>query len=288
MSASSEKQLSTDIQKLGILAGGGNVPKALIEYCKQQSIDLFVVAFENQSDLELGDDIPHIWARLGASGRTIKTLKDEGVKDLVLIGKIRRPSLAELKPDLKTAEFFAKEGLNALGDDGLLKALKRFLEKEGFTLHGIQAVMPQILTPARNISSIKPSKQHERDIERGCALLDSLGDQDVGQSVVVQQGHVLGIEGAEGTDELIRRCAGLQRKGEGAVLVKLCKRDQDRDLDLPTIGPQTIEELASAGFAGVAIHAGNSIVDDLERVKLLAKAGRVFVVGILPEDYKPS
>lgn len=285
MSAFSEKQLNPDIQKLGILAGGGNVAKTLIEYCQKQGIDLFVVAFENQSDLKLDDSIPHLWARLGESGRTIKTLKNEGVKDLVLIGKIRRPSLAELKPDLKTAEFFAKEGLSALGDDGLLKALKRFLQKEGFNLHGIQAVMPEILTPVGQISAGKPSKHHEMDIQRGCVLLEALGDQDVGQSVVVQQGHVLGIEGAEGTDALIRRCGDLQRKGDGAVLVKLCKRDQDQDLDLPTIGPQTLEEAAAAGFSGVAVHAGSSIVDDLERVKVIAKAKKIFVKGILPEDY---
>ncbi len=286
MSASPEKQLNTNIPKLGILAGGGNIPKTLIEHCQNNGQSVFVVAFEHQSDLVLGDDIPHIWARLGAAGKVIKVLKAEGVQDLVMIGKIRRPSLAELKPDLKTAEFFAKEGLNALGDDGLLKALKRFLENDGFKIHGIQTVMPDILTPAGLISKAKPSKQAEKDIERGCSLLDALGDQDVGQSVVVQGGHVLGIEGAEGTDALIKRCGALQRKGEGAVLIKLCKNEQDRDLDLPTIGPQTIEVLAASGFSGVAIHAGASIIDDRETVSSLAKAQKLFVKGIHPQDYQ--
>lgn len=285
MSAFPEKQLNSSIPKLGILAGGGNIPQTLIDHCVKSNQDFFVIAFENQCSLELDESVPHLWARLGEAGRVIKTLKAENVTDLVLIGKIRRPSLAELKPDLKTAEFFAKEGMNAMGDDGLLKALKRFLEKEGFKIHGIQTVLPEILTPAGVISSAKPSKHHEKDIERGCALLDALGDQDVGQSVVVQDGHVLGIEGAEGTDGLIRRCAELQRKGKGAVLVKLCKRSQDRDLDLPTIGPQTVEELGTAGFAGLAIHAGASIVDDPDRVKTLAKAQKIFVKGIHPTDY---
>ena len=283
MPTTAQKQLTPQINKLGILAGAGNIPQTLIRYCKDQAIQTYVVGFEGQCDLN-GDSADLI-ARLGEAGKVIKSLKNADVSDLVLIGRIRRPSLSELKPDLKTAEFFAKEGLNAIGDDGLLKALKRFLEKEGFALHGVHTIMPELLSPEGDLTKIKASKQHERDIARGCRLLDILGEQDVGQSVVVQQGHILGVEGAEGTDELIRRCAGLQRKGDKAVLVKLSKKGQDHDLDLPTIGPQTIQECVDAGFAGLAVHAGLSLFEDREEAVQTGNKAKIFIKGIQPERY---
>ena len=282
MSASKEKRLSPSIARLGILAGGGDIPRLLAQSCQGQGIEPFIVVLEGQAEAEDYVELNHMSARLGESGSIIKELKAQGIQDIVMIGRVRRPSLKELKPDLKTAEFFATEGFNVLGDDGLLKALRRFLEKEGFTLHGAQDFMPELLMPEGALGKHKPSKSHMSDIERGVELLQILGEQDVGQAVVVQNGYVLGVEGAEGTDELIKRCGPLQRKGQGAVLVKLCKPNQDKDVDLPTIGPQTIENLIEAGFSGVATHAGQSFIYDRQGVQEQANQGKLFVVGIDP------
>lgn len=78
----------------------------LAECCEAHGIEVFVCAFEGQSDPAVVAGRKHMWASIGAAGKIIKTLKDHEVCDLVLIGNIRRPSFAELKPDLKTAEFF--------------------------------------------------------------------------------------------------------------------------------------------------------------------------------------
>ena len=282
MSAPQENQLSASVQRLGIVAGGGDIPLLLAEACQKQNIEPFVVVLEGQADVADYAEYEHISAKLGAAGSIIKALKDEDISDLVMIGRVRRPSLKELKPDLKTAEFFATEGLKVLGDDGLLRGVRRFLEKEGFTLHGAQSFMPELLMPEGVLGKHKPSKDQTSDIERGVALLKTLGDQDVGQAAVVQNGYILGIEGAEGTDELIKRCGPLQRKGTGAVLVKLCKPAQDQDIDLPTIGLQTIENLIEAGFSGIAAHAGQSFIYDRQGVQDRANQGKLFVVGIDP------
>jgi len=281
MSAPKEKQLS-DIKKIGIIAGGGELPRCLIDVCKKHGLEVFVIGFQGQTDTHTMDGCDHMWSRLGAAGSVIKTLKSKAIKDLVMIGHIRRPSLKELKPDLKTFSFFMKEALGAAGDDGLLKALKRFLEKEGFTLHGAQRFMPELLAPLGALTKQQPTKEHWADIKRGVAVLQALGTLDVGQAVVVQQGYILGIEGAEGTDALIERCSSLSRKGRPPILVKLCKPTQDQDLDLPTIGPDTIERLVSSGFAGLAVHSGKSFISNLELVTEKSKSGKMFVVGIDP------
>jgi len=281
MPTSSKKQLNM-ITRLGILAGGGDIPRQLIESCRKQDIDVFVIGFEGQTDPQTTHDVDHLWSRLGGAGKVIKTLKERNIHDLVFIGKIRRPSLKELRPDLKTAEFFAKEGLKTFGDDGLLKGLRRFLEKEGFAIHGLQEFMPDLLTPEGQIASLKPSADDMDDIRRGIEVLSATAALDIGQAVVVQQGHILGLEAAEGTDELIQRCAPLQRDGKAAVLVKLCKDGQDQDLDLPTIGPQTIENIIKAGFSGLAVHAGRSFIHELETVTAKANESKVFVLGVEP------
>ena len=282
MSASEESQL-VSISSIGILAGGGDIPRYFMESCHKQGIRTFVVGFEGQTAPETLDGVPHMWSRLGAVGSILKTLKKEGVSDLVMIGKIRRPSLKELKPDLKAAEFFAKEGLNVVGDDGLLRSLRRFLEGEGFQIHGAHKFMPDLLVPSGHIAGPKLSQNAWRDIERGIEVLKAMSPLDIGQAVVVQQGHILGVEAAEGTDALIQRCSSLQRKGAGAVLVKLCKDGQDEDIDLPTIGPETIVNAVDAGFSGIAVHAGHSFLFGLEDASQHAEKGQIFLIGVDPE-----
>ena len=274
----------TSIKGLGILAGGGDLPFILLESCEELGIEPFVIAFDGHTDKELTDGREHIWTRLGAVGSILKTLNNRGIKDLCLIGAIRRPSLAELSPDLKAAAFFSKAGSELLGDDGLLKALKVFLEEEGFTLHGAHEFAGSLLCPAGVIGKFKPTKGDYDDISRGIGVLEGMSDLDIGQAVIVQEGLVLGVEAVEGTDELIKRCASLRRKGRGGVLVKLCKTGQARDLDLPTIGPRTIELLASYGFAGAAFHAGQSLLIKKQEVAQIADKNKIFVIGLPPHS----
>ena len=119
-------------KKLGIIAGGGDIPKALINQCKAEKRDFFVVAIEGNADKDLIDDsVPHIWLRIGQAGTGFKKLAEEKVAEVVMIGTIRRPSFKDLVPDLRTAAFFAKLGIKSIGDDGILRALVKDLEDDG-------------------------------------------------------------------------------------------------------------------------------------------------------------
>ena len=276
----------TSQRKLGIIAGGGSIPKMLIEHCAAQGRDFFVLAIEGNADKALfTDDIPRQWIRIGQAGTGFKRFAEEKVQDVIMIGTIKRPGFFDLVPDLRTTAFFAKVGAKALGDDGILRALVNEIEAEGMTVRGIHEVMSDLLVKPGILGRHKPDKQALVDIRRGIDVALALGKLDVGQSVVVQQGLVLGVEGIEGTDELIRRCGEYRRKGDGGVLVKLRKPQQDMRIDLPTIGPRSVSRAQESGLRGIVVHAGNGlIVDEAETIRLADKAG-LFIMGINPDDY---
>lgn len=272
------------IERLGVIAGAGSLPSRLVAACDQAGIDVFIVGFEGHTDKALYEGRQYISSRIGAAGTIINTLKTHGVRDLVMIGAIQRPTLIGLKPDLRTARFFARVSLRALGDDGLLKALRGELEREGFRVHGVQTFAEDLLAVEGAVGRYKPARHDWPDIRRGVDVLRALGALDVGQSVVIQDGVVLGIEAAEGTDELIRRAGSYRRKGNSGVLVKLAKPGQDESLDLPTIGPETVRLCAEAGLVGIVIEGGRSLIVEPEDVAALADQHKIYVTAIKPDE----
>ena len=269
--------------KLGILAGGGDLPVNLVETCRRDGRDFFLIALEGQATPDwLSPAIPHGWFRLGAAGAILNRLKAEGVEEIVMAGRVRRPTLTELRPDWKATQFFARIGLKALGDDGLLRAVAQVLEEEGFHVIGVQSLIADLLTPAGPLGKHRPDEQAVADITHGITVARALGALDIGQSVVVQQGVVLGVEAIEGTDALIRRCGPLRRPGAGPVLVKCAKPQQDRRLDLPALGPDTVDNCIAAGFAGIAAQAGNTLFLGRDRAVAAADSAGLFLQGITP------
>lgn len=267
--------------KLGILAGGGKLPSFVIEACQKAEKPFFVLAFEGQAEREmLPPNIPIAWAKLGEAGKILRYLHEEGVTEVLMAGRVHRPSLTELKPDWKAAKFFARAGLRILGDNSLLSAIAKEFESEGFKVIGVQDIMPDMLAWPGIWGRVEPSAAALRDIELGMKVARTLGALDVGQAVVVQQGLVLGVEAVEGTDALIKRTSALQRKGEGGVLVKVRKPQQDVRVDLPTIGVSTIENCASSGLAGIAIEAGGALALDAKAVIEAANRLGLFIVGV--------
>ena len=271
----------TTMQKLGIIAGNGSLPWALMTECQKQGRPFCVVALKGHANPDLiPADIPVKWIRLGAVGQGFNEMKKQGVKEVVLIGGVRRPSLKELCPDLRGLKFFAKIGVKALGDDGLLRSVINEIETEGFKVVGIDDIMPSLLAPKGVLGTIKPSESDKIDINHGFDVAKILGSADVGQAVIVQQGLVLSVEGIEGTAALIKRTKTLKRNGDGGVLVKVSKPQQERRVDLPTIGPNTIQDIYDAGFKGVAVEAGSVLIAECEQTIQLANKLGIFIVGV--------
>lgn len=266
--------------KLGIVAGSGKLPGHLAALCRNSDRDYFILALEGHADPAVIGDAPQGWIRLGEGGRGIDILHQQSVNDIVFAGAVRRPSLKELRPDGRTAKFFARLGRAWIGDDSLLTALVRELEGEGFRVVAPETLLEDGLATEGVYGSAAPDAQALADIDRGFAVLRALASEDVGQAVVVQQGIVLGIEAAEGTDALIRRCGPLQRDGARGLLVKAHKKGQERRVDLPAVGAETVSAAVGAGLAGIAIEAGGALVFEREDMIRVADEAGLFLVGV--------
>jgi DUF1009 family protein len=265
---------------LGIIAGSGSLPARIIESCRVSGREVFVLALEGETEPQAIDTTPHIWCRLGGAASGLDLLRAQGVEEIVLAGGVRRPSLSALRPDWRAAKFLARVGYRALGDDGLLSAIVKELERNGFRVVGVEELLDDAELPDGPLGRIAPDADAMADIAIGVRLARAIGALDIGQAVVVQQGLVLGVEAIEGTDALLRRCAGLRRDGRGGVLVKAEKPGQERRADRPTIGPQTVQLATESGLAGIAAQAGATLVLDRTELIRIADAAGLFIFGV--------
>jgi DUF1009 family protein len=233
---------------------------------------------------------PHHWASFGQFGWFCRVAQREGCRDVVLIGSVVRPAIWKIRPDFKTLRLLPRiVGLLRGGDDRLLKGVAAIFEEHGFRLVGAHEIAPDILIPEGPLGRERPTARDHADIATALALLDATSPFDVGQAVVVADARVLAIEAAEGTDRMLARIAELRQSGRIAaatgrgVLVKAAKRGQDRRVDLPSIGPRTVEGAARAGLAGIAVVAGSTIIAEPALTGAAADRERLFVIGMRDE-----
>lgn len=272
---------------IGLVAGGGAMPFAVADSLVAHGISPVLFALRGACDPVKVTRFRHHWISVGQYGRAISLFRAENCRDLVFIGTLVRPALSEIRLDWGTLRVIPRV-LAAFrgGDDHLLSGIAGIFERDGFRMVGIRDVAPDLLMPEGCLTRAAPDDSAGADIARGREVLTALGPYDVGQALVVIDGHVVGIEDIEGTDGLLARVARLRvegriraKRGRG-VLVKAPKSGQDLRFDLPTVGPRTVEGAAAAGLAGVAIAAGNTIIAEPQAVIEAADASGVFVIGL--------
>ncbi len=265
--------------KLGILAGGGELPALLIQACRQRGRDFHVLALKGQADEAAIAAAPHDWIRLGEYGQTLGRMRALGVTEVVFCGKVSRPPLSDLLVDWRTAWFLARIGGRLLSDNRLLVAIVREFESQGFGVIGVADVEPTLLAREGPYGKEMPTQAERRSIAIGFAAARAVGARDQGQAAVVRGDEVLDVEGADGTDALIARCAARQADGRGAILVKARKPQQEMRSDPPVVGLTTVQNAAAAGFRGIAIEPGGAIVLNGAALGAAADAAGMFLVG---------
>ena len=276
------------MRKLGLIAGGGSLPVEIAEHCQRAGRPLFVIRLKGFAGAGLD---PYAGAEVGLAelGKCFKALKRAGCQAICLAGNVARPDFAALMPDLR--------GLAALpgaiaaarkGDDALLRFLVGEFEKEGFAVEGAHEVMGDLGLDAGPLGRIAPPAESAADIAQAMEVARAIGRLDAGQAAVVCRGLVLALEAAEGTDAMLARVAELPAALRGrpgaplGVLAKAPKPTQETRVDLPTIGPATVEAVARAGLAGIVGEAGHLLVLDREAVIALADDLGVFILGLEP------
>jgi UDP-2,3-diacylglucosamine hydrolase len=271
---------------VGILAGGGNLPREIAEAVVARGGAVHVVALEGEADADFSafPVTPVGWAQIGGM---LRALKSAEAAQLVIVGSVTRPDLGALRPDLGFLLNLPAilRIITAGGDDSVLTRVVRFFEGHGFHVVGPATVAPALVVGAGPLGRNAASPEAEADIARGLEVVRALGPFDVGQAVVVAQGRVEAIEGAEGTDAMLARVAA-QRLAKGGsavssgVLVKRPKPGQELRIDMPAIGPATVEAAVEAGLAGIAVLAGATLAAHRPELVSLADARGLFVQGV--------
>jgi hypothetical protein len=277
-------------RKLGVIAGGGDLPVVLAEHCATTGLPYFVARVAPYADARL-DAHPGATRSLGAMGTRMRDLKDEGCDAVVLIGQVLRQDPRGLELD-EGGLAMAPDILAAApkGDDALLRVLVEHHEKAGFRVIGVEEAMADLLATPGPWGAHAPTDRQRKDIAKAARIAAALGAYDVGQGVVVCDGLPLAVEAQEGTDRMLARVADLPLDVRGSatarkgVLVKRPKPIQERRIDLPTIGVRTIEGAAAAGLAGIAVEAGGALA--VRRAEIVAAADRLglFVYGFPPAE----
>jgi hypothetical protein len=187
-----------------------------------------------------------------------------------------------MRPDWATARLLPRIGLGRLGDDAVMRRIEGLLAERGIRLIGVQDVLVDDLAPPGLLTRVAPDDQARADLARALTVARAIGQLDAGQGAVVQQGIVLAVEAAEGTDAMLQRCADVAREGPGGVLAKARKPQQDHRIDLPTIGVETVERAAVAGLRGIVVEAGAGLIVDREAVTQAADRLGLFVLAVPP------
>ena len=275
-------QKQSKVAKLGIIAGAGALPGQIISACREAGRDYHVLAVEGSADPRWLDGTSFTWIRMSNLGSALDYARSAGIGELVLVGGIPRPSVIELMSDRRSAKFLAKVGTRILGDDNILSAVVRELEEtEGFNIIAPETILGEILAPPGFYGKVVPDENDMQDIKRGQSIIQELGRFDIGQAVVIQNGLVLGVEAAEGTDNLIKRCGGLKRPEiGGGVLVKAAKPNQSLRVDLPAVGIATVRAASKAGLRGIAVVEERALLVERDAMIETAAASEIFIYGI--------
>lgn len=270
------------MKPIGLIAGGGQFPLLFARAAAQKGYTVVAAAYSGEACETLKDHVSALqWLHLGQVNRLLKWFRKNGVEQTVMLGTVRKTRIfTDIKPDLKALSLIRAMGHTH--DDAVLSAFADLLEKAGITVCPSTFLLPELLTPAGCWTRKKPGRDAEKDIRIGWRIAGEIGRLDIGQCVVVANGTVLAVEGADGTDATILRGGGLSRGG--AVVVKRVKPAQDQRFDLPSSGVTTIQTMARAGADVLVLEAKKSLTFDRDTMVRLADDRDIVIVALDPED----
>ena len=271
--------------KVGLIAGDGSFPIEVAKSISQKNKEIFIIAIKGSASKDI-ERYPHLWIRIGQIGKAIRALKENNCKELILIGGVKKPNVWLLRPDFGALKLFFKLIILPIkGDASILKTLLNFLEKDNkFKVVGAEKYISYLLMSKGLIAGEKINEQANIDIDIAVENCKNIGSKDIGQACVVVNGQIIASEDSSGTDKMLRGIISKEiRFHNEGVLVKLAKPIQDRRVDLPAIGMQTIKLAKEIGLCGIAIEEKSSFISNKERVIKFANKNNIFIFGLSNE-----
>jgi UDP-2,3-diacylglucosamine hydrolase len=266
------------MKKIGLIAGTGELPMAIAIEAKARGYTVIAMALEPLAEKSLASYVDEIkWIHVGKFGKLIDSLKKCGVKKAVMAGKVSKALLykSKITPDLRAVKLLFS--LKDRKDDSILLAIAKELGDEGIELLDITLFSTGLLMPEGVLTKNRPSDDEQKDIEFGWKMAKEIGRLDIGQTVVVKNRAVMAVEAIEGTDEAIKR--GGRLAGEGAVVVKVSKPNQDMRFDVPAVGLQTLCAMQEVNARVLCVEANKSLLLNKDKIIEEAKIAGISIVG---------
>jgi DUF1009 family protein len=268
--------------QIGIIAGMGELPVIIAKDARERGYKVITVALETLASLEMDSVSDEIrWVNPGKFGELIDILKKHQIKEAIMAGKVPKSLLykSKITPDLRAVKLLFS--IKDKSDDAILNAITKELAGEGIEIIDTTKFSPHLLTPVGCLTRKKPDEEQWKDIEFGWKIAREIGKLDIGQTVVIKGKAVMAIEAIEGTDEAILR--GGKWAGDGAVVVKVSKPQQDMRMDVPAVGPDTLKSMEKVNAKVLAMEAHRSMIVDRETVIRAAESAGIVIVGISSE-----
>lgn len=269
-------------EKIGLIAGGGQFPILFAKAARQKGWEVHAAAYINDADTALEQHVTSLqWFYLGQIKKLIKYFQQHQISQAVMMGTISKPRMfTNVRPDTKALALMA--GLRHTHDDAILRGFAEILEKKGILIKPSTFLLPELLAPPGIWTRRKPSKDEKKDIDLGWSIAKEIGRLDIGQCIVLRNKSVLAVEAMEGTDATISRGGKLGKSK--AVVVKICKPNQDMRFDIPAVGLNTIETMHAVDARTLAIEAGKAVVFDRQAMVEFADKYKISIVALEKEE----
>jgi len=266
--------------KVGILAGGGKLPLLIGQSLIQEKYDVMFFCIEKFCNLKLYKNYNFKIISINSLTKILVNLKKNEIEKIIMAGKVKRPSIKDINFDLNTLKLIKNFALVSKGDDSLLSAISVFFEDNGFPILDWKNKCKDLFVDKSYLTTKKPSEESISNKEKGLDTFELIGKTDIAQSLIIQNNVILGIEAAEGTDELIKRCFKYKSRGDKGVLLKLSKYNQHANLDIPVIGIETVKKLKEYNYDGVFLEKNKCMIIDKDEVINFSNANDIFIAGV--------
>ena len=270
------------MKKIILLTGGGDLPIEVIRKLIKGKITFFCLIFEKNPVSKMILKKNHKLINFGKIISELLRLKNLGFNHVALVGNLKRPIISDIKPDFNSVKIIPKFAkiLFKGGDNNLLNFCINYLNNIGFNVVDLRKIIPENFLSSGNITKMYLPKRIIDDIKKGKLILDCISKFDIGQSLVIQSGNIIGIEAAQGTDKLIKDSFNYLNKNQKSILIKLAKLKQNLKADLPTIGVKTLKNCNKFGISGIAYSANKTLFINKQEILKYCKQNNIFLYGV--------
>ena len=268
------------MNKIGLISGDGNLPLYIGKSLTKKNFEVTYLLLNSIKNKKIYEKEKHILINVLSIKKIINILKKNDLQKVIFAGSLKRPSIKDLSFDFETIKLAKALLLEKKGDNNLLITIKNYLQKKGFSFFNWKKYCPELFSIEKNLNSIKPSKSANDNLKKAMIIYRYFNKLDVGQSIIIQNQLVLGLEAIEGTDKLIKRCHNYKRKGDRGILVKFAKKNQSSLIDIPLIGLETLIIIKKFNYEGIFLEKNKCLILDKKKVIDYANKNKIFISSV--------